>query len=72
MSDSKSGVVKFFNTTKGFGFIQPDDGGNDVFVHVTALEKCGLNSINEGDKVSFTTAVSERTGKVAVDTISMG
>ncbi len=72
MSDSKTGTVKFFNTTKGFGFIQPEDGGSDVFVHVTALEKCGLSTINEGDKVQFTTAVSERTGKVAVDTISMG
>ncbi len=48
-----TGVVKFFNTAKGFGFIKPEQGGNDVFVHATALERAGIRSLNEGDKVSF-------------------
>ena len=47
------GTVKFFNTAKGFGFIQPDDGGKDIFVHATALEAAGIRSLNEGDRVSF-------------------
>ncbi len=48
-----TGTVKWFNTTKGFGFIQPDAGGADVFVHITALEQAGLRSLNEGQKVSY-------------------
>jgi CspA family cold shock protein len=48
-----SGTVKWFNPTKGFGFIQPDDGAKDVFVHISAVEKAGLRSLNEGQKVSF-------------------
>ena len=47
------GTVKFFNTQKGFGFIQPDDGSKDVFVHITAVERAGLRSLNEGQKVTF-------------------
>jgi len=47
------GIVKWFNTTKGYGFIQPDDGSKDVFVHITAVERSGLGRLNEGDKVSF-------------------
>lgn len=47
------GTVKFFNGTKGFGFIAPDDGGKDVFVHLTALQEAGLSSLGEGQKVSF-------------------
>jgi cold shock protein len=58
-----TGTVKFFNVNKGFGFITPDDGGKDVFVHVTALERAGIHSLNEGDKVSYE-VVSER-GKLA-------
>ena len=46
-------TVKWFNGQKGYGFIQPDNGGNDVFVHISAVEKAGLNSLNEGDKVSL-------------------
>jgi CspA family cold shock protein len=48
-----TGTVKFFNTAKGYGFIQPDGGGKDVFVHATALEQAGIRSLNEGDKVTF-------------------
>ena len=48
-----SGTVKFFNTTKGYGFIQPDGGGKDVFVHISAVEKAGLDGLREGDKVTF-------------------
>ncbi|MGA7974214.1 MAG: cold-shock protein [Pseudolabrys sp.] len=48
-----TGTVKFFNTQKGYGFIQPDDGSKDVFVHITAVEKAGMRSLVEGQKVSF-------------------
>ena len=48
-----TGTVKWFNATKGFGFIQPDDGGSDVFVHISAVERAGLGSLNEGQKLSF-------------------
>jgi CspA family cold shock protein len=48
-----NGTVKFFNTTKGFGFIEPDEGGKDIFVHMSALEAAGIRSLNEGDRVSF-------------------
>jgi len=57
------GTVKFFNTNKGFGFIQPDEGGPDVFVHITAVEKAGMRSLVEGQKVSYE-VVTER-GKTA-------
>ncbi len=58
-----SGTVKWFNGTKGFGFIQPDDGGKDVFVHISAVEKAGLRGLDEGQKVSFD--VAEERGKLA-------
>jgi cold shock protein len=58
-----TGTVKFFNTQKGYGFIQPDDGSKDVFVHITAVERAGMRSLNEGQKVSFE-IVTER-GKQA-------
>jgi cold shock protein len=48
-----NGTVKFFNTTKGFGFIQPDDGGKDAFVHISAVERSGLTTLNDGQKVSY-------------------
>ncbi len=48
-----SGTVKWFNSTKGFGFIQPDDGGKDVFVHVSAVERAGFRGLNEGQKIEF-------------------
>jgi CspA family cold shock protein len=50
---SQSGIVKFFNTTKGFGFITPDDGAKDVFVHISAVEKSGLRTLVDGQKVTF-------------------
>lgn len=65
-----TGTVKFFNDQKGFGFIAPDDGSTDVFVHVSALQRSGMASLSEGQKVEFTTAIDERKGKVAVDKIS--
>jgi cold shock protein len=65
----QTGIVKFFNTTKGFGFIQPEDGSKDVFVHVSALERAGMHSLNEGQKVSFDTEQDSRSGKVAVRSI---
>ncbi len=64
-----NGTVKFYNDQKGFGFIQPDDGSKDVFVHATALERAGMRSLTEGQKVSFETAEDRRSGKVAVSTI---
>jgi cold shock protein len=58
-----TGTVKWFNATKGFGFIQPDDGGKDVFVHISAVERSGLNGLNEGQKVSY--EVQSERGKLA-------
>ncbi|MGC1356031.1 MAG: cold-shock protein [Xanthobacteraceae bacterium] len=63
------GTVKFYNGQKGFGFIQPDDGGKDVFVHATALERAGISGLVEGQKVSFDTQEDRRTGKTAVANI---
>jgi CspA family cold shock protein len=60
------GTVKFYNDQKGYGFIQPDDGGRDVFVHATALERAGLHGLREGQKVSFDTQTDPRSGKIAV------
>ena len=59
------GTVKFFNTSKGYGFITPDDGGKDVFVHATAVEAAGLRSLNEGQKVSFDIQPDARGSKAA-------
>jgi CspA family cold shock protein len=59
------GTVKWFNATKGFGFIQPEDGGNDVFVHISAVERAGLGSLNEGQKVSFELERDKRSGKMS-------
>jgi CspA family cold shock protein len=65
----KVGTVKFYNDQKGFGFIQPEEGGNDVFVHATALERAGMSGLREGQKVSFETEIDRRSGKTAVSTI---
>lgn len=64
-----NGVVKFYNSQKGFGFIQPEDGSKDVFVHATALERAGMHSLAEGQKVRFDTQEDRRTGKIAVGNI---
>ncbi len=64
-----TGTVKFYNDQKGFGFIQPDDGGKDVFVHVTALERAGMRGLVQGQKVVFDIQQDRRTGKLAVGTI---
>jgi len=56
---SATGVVKWFNPTKGFGFIQPDQGGSDVFVHISALERAGLSTLNEGQKVGYELATNK-------------
>ena len=61
-----TGTVKWFNIQKGFGFIQPDNGGSDAFVHISAVERAGLGSLNEGQKVSYEVA-SERGREAAVN-----
>ena len=61
------GTVKWFNATKGFGFIQPDDGGNDVFVHISAVERAGLGTLREGQKISYEIVADRRTGKSSAD-----
>jgi CspA family cold shock protein len=67
----ESGTVKFYNDQKGFGFIAPDNGGTDAFVHATALERAGISGLSEGDKVTFDTEKDQRTGKTAVANIQM-
>ncbi len=64
-----TGTVKFYNDQKGFGFIQPDNGGKDVFLHATALERAGMRGLAEGQKVAFDTAEDRRSGKIAVNNI---
>jgi CspA family cold shock protein len=64
-----TGTVKFYNGQKGFGFIQPDDGSKDVFVHATALERAGIRNLVEGQKVSFDVQEDRRTGKVAASNL---
>jgi CspA family cold shock protein len=61
--------VKWFNSQKGFGFIAPEDGGKDVFVHISAVERAGLNSLNEGQKVSFDIVDDRRTAKSAAENL---
>jgi cold shock protein len=64
-----TGTVKWFNIQKGFGFIQPDGGGKDVFVHISAVERAGMNSLNEGQKVFFDLLADRRTGKSSADNL---
>jgi CspA family cold shock protein len=63
------GTVKWFNNQKGFGFIQPDDGGKDVFVHISAVERSGLSTLNEGQKVSFEVVANRKTGKSSAENL---
>jgi cold shock protein len=66
-----TGTVKFYNLQRGFGFIQPDDGGRDVFVHATALERAGISALREGQKVAFDTRSDPRSGKIAVGKLEL-
>jgi len=63
------GTVKWFNNQKGFGFIAPEGGNKDVFVHISAVERAGMSTLNEGQKVSFDVVTDRRTGKAAADNL---
>jgi cold shock protein len=63
------GTVKWFNSQKGYGFIQPDGGGQDVFVHISAVERAGMQSLNEGQKVSFEVVANRKTGKSSAENL---
>ena len=64
-----TGTVKWFNATKGFGFIQPTDGGTDVSVHISAVERAGMRDLNEGQKISYDVVADKRTGKSSADNL---
>jgi CspA family cold shock protein len=64
-----TGTVKWFNETKGFGFIQPDAGGADVFVHISAVQRSALRGLNEGQKISYELVTDRRSGKVSADNL---
>ena len=64
-----TGSVKWFNSQKGFGFIQPDDGGKDVFVHISAAERAGMHNLNEGQKISYDVVADQRTGKSSAENL---
>lgn len=64
-----TGTVKWFNQQKGFGFIQPDDGGKDVFVHITAVQRSGMQGLAEGQKIAFELQPDRRTGKMAASNL---
>ena len=66
-----TGTVKFFNVTKGFGFIEPEDGSKDAFVHATALERAGMISLSEGQKVRFELVSDARSGKMSADKLEL-
>jgi cold shock protein len=63
------GTVKFFNDQKGFGFIQPDDGSKDVFVHISAVERAGMRALNEGQKIAFDVVADRKTGKSSAENL---
>ncbi|MDQ6432486.1 cold-shock protein [Mesorhizobium sp. LHD-90] len=65
-----TGTVKWFNGTKGFGFIQPDEGGADVFVHISAVERAGMRSLNEGQKVNYELVRDRKSGKMSADSLT--
>ena len=64
-----TGIVMWFNSQKGFGFIQPTNGGKDVFVHISAVERAGMSTLNEGQNVSFDVVADRRTGKSAAENL---
>ncbi|SIQ00991.1 cold-shock DNA-binding protein family [Rhizobium sp. RU35A] len=64
-----SGTVKWFNSTKGFGFIQPDNGGQDVFVHISAVERAGLRGLTDGQKIRYDIVQDKRSGKSSADNL---
>ena len=64
-----TGTVKWFNATKGFGFIQPDNGGQDVFVHISAVERAGLSNLSEGQKVSYEEKMDPKKGKASAENL---
>ncbi len=64
-----TGTVKWFNSTKGYGFIQPDEGGADVFVHISAVERAGLRSLNEGQKISYEVQRDPKRGKTSAENL---
>ena len=64
-----TGTVKWFNAQKGFGFIQPDDGGKDAFVHISAVERAGLGTLSEGQKLEFELVTDRRSGKMSADNL---
>ncbi|MEM9956978.1 MAG: cold-shock protein [Pseudomonadota bacterium] len=66
-----SGTVKWFNSDKGYGFIQPDEGGNDVFVHISAVERAGLRGLNDGQKVNFEIVADTRSGRSSADNLEV-
>ena len=64
-----NGTVKWFNAQKGYGFIQPEGGGKDVFVHISAVERAGMSNLNEGQKLSYEVVADRRTGKSSADNL---
>jgi CspA family cold shock protein len=66
-----TGTVKWFNLQKGFGFIAPDDGGNDAFVHISAVERAGIDDLREGQKVGFDLVTDHKSGKLAADNLKV-
>jgi CspA family cold shock protein len=66
-----NGTVKWFNPQKGYGFIQPSDGGKDVFVHISAVQRAGLNDLREGEQISYELATDRRTGKQSADQLKL-
>ena len=65
----QTGTVKFYNSSKGFGFIQPEDGSKDVFVHISAVERAGMSGLNEGQKVSYEVVADRKTGKSSAENL---
>ena len=65
-----TGTVKWFNETKGYGFIEPDNGGKDVFVHISAVQKSGLQTLKEGQKINFEVQTDERSGKESASNLT--